>query len=235
MYHDPHPQEAHTPINPRTCITPYSSARTRADWATAIFIIFGLITLLSLATTIHQISLIKDLLNGQQVSNLQLQASDAVLSYIGYIYSPTFITAAITFLLWLRRASTNLEPLGNTYQEYSPFRAIFWWFIPAASLIHPYWVVKEIWHQSRPDPSQRPVSVLLGPWWLTWITSILTGTIGSAFLSKSDPSLADLQTQHTIAAVSDVTTLISLVFVIIILRKITSNQDLKHMLLTAQR
>ena len=207
---------------------PFSSPAAKANWATVIFIILGIVTLISISATTHQISLIRALMGGQDVSNEQLLTSDTLLAFIGAIYLATFVVTAIAFLIWLHTASKNLAALGTDHQLYTPFQAILWWFIPIVMLIVPYLVVREIWEGSYPTIAKHQLPGLLGPWWFTWLASGFA-TLAASFLSSAnDPSLTQLWFQNIVSIGSDALSLISLVIVTIIVRRITSNQVLKH-------
>ena len=91
----------------------------------------------------------------------------------------TFIIAAVMFLRWQVRCSTNLQTLGTHKQKYSPSDGVISWFIPVANLVFPCLVMGEIWRRSHPDtrhgwePGQpdTPKSLILVPWWLAFTAS----------------------------------------------------------------
>ena len=221
-----HDTVQHRPPMPPPKPASYSSPKTKATVATTLFVVLGVATLITIIATAHQTNLIRELTDGRDVSNQQLLTSDTLLTFISNIYIGTFMAAALTFLVWLHTASKNLAALGTEHQEFTPFKAILWWFIPIAWIIFPFWVVKEIWHESHPNPSKPAPAVLFGLWWLTWLTSGFATAVLSFF--PDSPSLSQLHSQNIITITADVLSLISLVLVIIIIRRITSNQELKH-------
>jgi hypothetical protein len=90
-----------------------------------------------------------------------------------------FLTTAVLFLMWIHRAYRNLSALGVSRLEYSPGWAVGGFFIPFASLVIPYRVMKEIWVKSvsqvnAPVGTYRPPGgslSLLGWWWGFWLVS----------------------------------------------------------------
>ena len=93
-----------------------------------------------------------------------------------------YIPTVILFLMWMYRASQNLQVLGAQCQRFSPSWAVGWWFVPIMNLFRPYQVMAEIWRGSEPSSldgaaSRGNVSVLLGWWWGSWVATGLVEVI----------------------------------------------------------
>jgi hypothetical protein len=112
---------------------------------------------------------------------LEMRPSDSfalVMSLIGLV---SFVSVTVAFLMWVYRASTNLRALSGRYLRFTPGWAVGWWFIPFASLVMPYKVVREIWQVSH---GSRPAGHTLVKWW--WAAFLLfswTGNIASRVAS----------------------------------------------------
>lgn len=216
---------------------PYASAKGRTNWAAFFLALFGLITIASIVSTIAELDLLQRIDGGESVSRADIDASDQRQGIIGRVYALSFIAAAIAFLMWIRRSSENLAPLGVAGQRFSPGWAVGGWFVPILFWFRPYQVMAEIWRGSRPeiDPenpgawTKFPASRLLGFWWVGWLVSNWIGNLGIRLLWSGD-SAADLITAGQTTIASDIISLAALVLVVILLRRIAANQEQKHAL-----
>ena len=104
---------------------------------------------------------------------------------VGVVQALWFLVSAALFLAWFRRAYTNLAPLGARRLRYGRWWTIGAWVLPVFSLFRPKQLLNDIWRASDPDlpPDMgdrwrhRPVSPLLGWWWMTFLASILVRSI----------------------------------------------------------
>ncbi len=214
----------------------YRPAKSRANWATFFLAVFGLIAIASIISTIAEIGLLQRINSGEFVSDAEAVSNDNRQRAIGLLYSTAFVAAAIAFLVWIRRASDNLARLGVREQRFSPGWAVGWWFIPFAWLFRPYQVMKEIWKGSYPEIDAKnpdawtdsPTSRLLGPWWGAWLLSLWAANSLSVLFS-SDATVSDLIVSGYRSVASDAIGTVALVLVVILMRRITSNQDKKHL------
>ena len=216
----------------------YASAKGRTNWATFFLALFGLITIASIVSTIAEIGLLQRIDGGgvfvSRADIADIEASDRRQGIIGGVYALSFIAAAIAFLLWIRRASENLAPLGADGQRFSPGWAVGAWFVPIIWLFRPYQVMAEIWRGSRPENSDGwtdfPASRLLGFWWAGWLVSGWIFTIAVRALWPGDAEIDDLITAGFANIAGDLISLAALILLVILLRRITANQEQKHAL-----
>ena len=104
---------------------------------------------------------------------------------VGIVQALWFLVSAALFLAWFRRAYTNLAPLGARRLRYRRWWAVGAWVLPVFSLFRPKQVLNDIWRASDPDlPADmgnrwrhRPVTPLLGWWWMTFLASILARSV----------------------------------------------------------
>ena len=203
--------------------------------ATMVFLALGLITAVSIVSTVAEIGLLQQVASGETISEATANRNDQRQTLLGYLYIGAFVVAAISFLVWLNRASSNLPALAVENQRFSPGWAVGWWFVPIFWLWRPYQVVKEVWQGSHPGgvnpgPLHRrdaPVSPLLGPWWATWLASNWLSTI-TARLFFSGHTVQELISADWLSVVSDAISLVALALAILLIRQITSNQGRKH-------
>ena len=210
----------------------YRPAKGRANWTTAFLVVLGAIIIASIVSTIVEIGLLQRIASGQFVSDAESNANDIRQIIIGLLYFASFIIAAIAFLRWIHLASKNLAPLGASGQWYSPGWAVGWWFISIMWLFRPYQVMAEIWRGSYPETGpyawrNLPVSPLMGFWWATWLVSGWI-TLATLLFFSSDTSIGGLIMLGIVKIGSDAVSVVSLILVIILMRQITSNQDIKQ-------
>ena len=146
-----------------------------------------------------------------------------------FLYYTVPLITAVIFLKWIFEASRNLSALGVTGQEFPSSWSVFWFFIPIANLVQPYRVVKEIWKGSHPNLKEGglsawrkvPASPLIIIWWIAWITYVITNRIYESNSPTGEATSIDL-------IVIYVPILAATLLAIIIIRKISSNQDKKY-------
>lgn len=206
--------------------------------ATAVFLALGLITVVSMVSTVAEIGLLQQIANGETISQADASRNDSRQALLGYLYIGGLVVAAISFLVWLNHASANLAALGADGQRFSPGWAVGWWFVPIFWLWRPYQVVKEVWQGSYPvtgadgpaDWRDTPVSPLLGWWWAAWLVSNWLSVI-TARLFFSGDTVQELIRADWLSVVSNAISLGALALVIVLIRQITSNQGRKHVAL----
>jgi hypothetical protein len=87
-------------------------------------------------------------------------------SYIGSaLFVIGLVGMAVAVPLWTRRCHRNLASLGASTSRWSPAWAVGAWFIPFASLVICYDVVREIWLGSGPDDKSSPLVWLWPTYW----------------------------------------------------------------------
>ena len=159
----------------------------------------------------------------------QLAEAEENLVDMQNFYGLVFVATAISFLLWIHRASRNLHSLGAPWQRFSPGWAVGWWFVPIMFFFRPYQVMVEIWKGSTPRASREAtfdwktesVSALLPWWWALWIAQWFVGIV-SGFAEASGGSIGE------IALLGDATTIGSAVLAIAVVWQTTKRQDDKH-------
>jgi hypothetical protein len=149
------------------------------------------------------------------------------IGLISLLQLPFRLFTIIFFLIWLFKAFYNLPALRARNLEFSPGWAVGWWFIPFANLVKPYQVVRELWNESDSDVSAESflsnnvgTSPMLGWWWGLFISGNIIGRI-------SDKSSEDSTYFPVILMIYCMLHGISAVLAIVIIKKITEQQDLR--------
>jgi hypothetical protein len=162
----------------------FVSAHGRALLTMVCLGLFAAVALLSLGVKGVILLRLTQLNQGFRPSGASLFA--VVEGLLMIVQACMYLACVICFLLWLYRASRNIQALGAEKVEHSPRGAIGWWFVPIANLFKPYIVLKEIYQASKSSQDQprrwklKPVPAVFGWWWGCW----LLGQMGSRAVTR---------------------------------------------------
>ena len=92
----------------------YLSLRGRSDITMLMLGIFILMIALIVVMKLNQNSSLLSM------NDVDIQNSLRTHAIVGFLYYVNFIAIAVTFLMWLHRASSNLRYLGVTKQRFTP-------------------------------------------------------------------------------------------------------------------
>jgi hypothetical protein len=123
-----------------------------------------------------------NLLSGVLASTLggQGELSDPIILAIsvGMLGALALLLATgISFLIWMNRAHKSAQGLGTVFMEHSSASAVWWWFVPIASLWKPKDVMREIHSVASPAVDEEG-SRMITIWWAFWVASQLTSSCG---------------------------------------------------------
>lgn len=154
---------------------PYKSPRTLANWTVGLLVAMCVVYALHMMVTFGVLDLVGQREAGQFVSNVEFDEALFGLDGVSFLVVVVYVPTVVLFLMWIYRASRNLQPLDSHSQRFSPGWAVGWWFIPVLWYIFPYQVMAEVWRGSNPHTSpdvdwkKGTVSALLGWWWGLWL------------------------------------------------------------------
>lgn len=222
---------------PREALTsshPYVSAHGRARVVIFLFLAYVAVSLFSVVSNLLQISFLSDALAGGAVSEEGAEMNDLRQGAAAMLHLAVYLALAVTFLLWLHRASKNLPALGNpqSHIEYMPGWAVGWFFIPLANFVMPYKAVREVWQKSDPaiktetDRAFTPdaSSPLLLLWWLSWIAMNVIGRITSR-LGRDASSIDTMRWVTWADIVGDLVGALAAVLALLVVRDIDRRQE----------
>lgn len=170
---------------------------------------------------------------------------DLVAGLVALLTLAVYAATVVLFCMWVHRAYKNLPALGNPpkYLNYSPRWAVGSFFIPLASLVLPYIIVKEIWDRS--DPSVRTEtdlmftpaggSPLLLGWWIVWVVSNVLSNISYRLSAEDAPP--DTQAMlMKLGIFSDFANIGAAVLAVLVVRAVTARQEerSRHVIFVAQ-
>ena len=220
----------------------YQSPRSRANWTVLLLVATCIVHALHMVVTFDVLELVGQSEAGQFVSSAEFDNALFGLDSMSFLVSVAYISTVVLFLMWLYRASRNLQPLGSYDQRFSPGWAVGWWFIPIMWFFRPYQVVAEVWRGSNPDVlsdvdwKRGSVSAVLGWWWGLWIVQNLSGSAGGysfGFAGIFDWDLTPSSGALQLDLFTSALTILAGVLAILVVLQITRRQEEKHIRVAA--
>jgi hypothetical protein len=158
----------------------YVPLASRASWAKRLLVIAGLVDTIAVITGLASFRLADRAASGSATFE-QFNAGEARHDLVILTQMAVYLVTAVVFIRWFHRAYANLPAVGIKGLRHGTCWAMGAWFVPIISLFWPKQMADEIWRGS--DPSLEPnqgrssgqgkVPVLVGMWWLAFITSTL--------------------------------------------------------------
>jgi hypothetical protein len=209
--------------------------------AVAAMLLLGLCALvdvLSLAPEWYDYQLLQRAGNDAEVSEQEKDVADVMVGAFAIAHLACFVATAVVFCMWMYRAHKNLRSLNVRGLTYSPGWAAGAFFVPILNLFRPYQIAQEIYKASDPDAPlddryawrRRSGSSLIGAWWAFWII----GNIISQFafrMSFHDDNATMQLTAAALQMISDVLTVPTALFAVLVIHQIRSRQLRRHQLL----
>jgi hypothetical protein len=189
--------------------------------------------LIAVASSFSQIELVNKVMVGQTITEAEAAANDSRVQTIGILQVLVFLTTAVIFLMWIHRAYRNLPALGACNLKYSPGWAVGGFFVPFLNLVRPFQVVREIWKDSDPnltdDSSWQSTSTspLIGWWWAFFLISGLAGNVTLRMALRGRETMSDLLAMSWTMLISDVLSMVTAIFAILVVRDIDKRQEEK--------
>ena len=158
---------------------------------TLIWMVLAL-EIISLISGYFQYDLLEVAASGVEISTETATANDTREQTIGIIYMVVFITSAVTFIQWNRRAYFNLH-LKVNHLSHSEGWAAGSWFVPIINLYRPYQIMKELYQETdylltKNGMTSRDSLAIgsLGWWWTLWIISNILGQFIFRYSMKAE-------------------------------------------------
>lgn len=228
-----------------TRIPPFRSIGRITKWVVRFIIATIILTIISLAVSAPHVA-------GTAIDPYPYTfEEDPVLEYSNIIQNIITIVSILAWifgLFWYYRASKNIHSFGAK-QVWRPILSVIWWLIPPLSLYLPYDVTQQFWKVSNPQTKlvngmewkDVPSSNMIKLWWTLTLVSLLgmfvfTLGLGFAVIShysdiNPEPFFDSFGTRLSIIIISisfDILLIISEIYLIKIIRQISTWQELKH-------
>lgn len=192
--------------------------RDNSERARIILNIFYFLAFLIVAMFISNL-LQHNLLKAEFIDDDVASNNDLRQQGIAVLYLITIIAAAVYFIRWFRRAYFNLQEVGASL-EYEDSMASYGWMIPFINLWRPFTMMKEIWTKTQEHASYEKIEStgIVGIWWTFWIIRNIMDRIETKMPMET---LEEIQASTSFAMANNVVDLITLMLVIIIVRRVS--------------
>lgn len=208
--------------------TPYRPLHGPARWLVAVFVVIAAIDLVAVAAGVAEIRLLSRAIDGELVSAADAHASDARVAAVAFAQTLGWVTCGVLFLVWLRRAYTNLPVLGAGPLRFRPGWTIGAWFVPVLNLWRPKQIVNEIWRGSD-GARETGVESRVPAWVAMWWSAYVVGWMLSLHATRmEDTTASDLREASMVFVVSDVVDIVAAVLAIALVRAVTHRQAALH-------
>lgn len=184
-----------------------------------LFYILGAIISLSIVSDFMQYNLLST--DQSELSFSDLESNDTRQQIIAIFYIGTYILSVIFFIMWFRRAYYNLHQTEAKLQ-FTEGWAAGAWFVPFLNLVRPYQIMEEIWTETQRQSGSKQyptVTMLIGIWWGFWILGNGVNRVSSR-MARDISTVPELQNATLASMIGDTLTLVALVLIVIIIRKI---------------
>ncbi len=204
----------------------------RARWAVIALVATIFTDLLNIWSDWLEIDLTTRILDGEQVSDDELDSNDTRQGIVAGLYLLALIAAIVFFIRWFHRAYSNLRALGQPHLRFGTGWAIGAWFVPILNLFRPKQIANDIWRGSDPSAPRlnesawkdRPVPALLGLWWAAWIvTSVLGNVVGRLWWGAD--TIEATRDAARLDLASYVLDIPAAVLAILVVRRLTARQE----------
>ncbi|REJ87998.1 MAG: DUF4328 domain-containing protein [Planctomycetota bacterium] len=213
-------------------IKPFLPGTRLATVASVLIAIVMLLEIVLVGVSLLAISVLTRYAAGEPVADTEFDFVNRLSMGVTGIHQVAFLVSGVAFLNWIYRAHRNLPSLGALELTYTPGWTVAYFFIPILNLFRPYQAVVEIMQGSDPGNvpgSERTASDTqpAGWWWTCWLIASFGSTIASRmFLLTADP--ATLIAANWIDIAASISSIVSGVLVLRIMRRIDKNQLTRH-------
>lgn len=155
----------------------------RAKTAQLLIAMVGVVYIMMLISSYWQYGLLQDMKSGTVYSQEVLETNDLREQFLAIVFLMLYITSAVTFIMWFRRAYFNLHQKIN-HLTHTEGWAAGSWFVPFINLYRPYQIMAELYNETAELLAKRGLkrkvkldTTFVGIWWFLWLVSNLLANI----------------------------------------------------------
>jgi len=164
----------------------------RAEYAIYLIYTVMIVAGIMLVSDFFQLRLLQDIAHGDFVSDDAINSSDMRVQFIAIVYLGVYVTSAIMFIRWFRRAYYNLHQVENRLSHTEGW-ASGGWFVPLANLWIPYRIMMELYDRTDRHLINKGVygylkldSQVVGWWWGFWVILTIIDRISARMMRADD-------------------------------------------------
>lgn len=160
--------------------------------AIILIVIVVTIEIISIFSNFFQYDLLKIAAKSGEISIETLKSNDKRQSFIAIVQFLAFVVSGVMFILWFKRAYSNLH-IKVSHLSYYEFWTVFSWFVPLVNLVFPFKVMKELYQETKKllvnkglIVEEKLSSGIVGWWWTFWIIYGLFSTVLFRIYSRAE-------------------------------------------------
>jgi hypothetical protein len=195
----------------------------------AVVIAFGALIafdLASIASGLMEISLLDRVLDGQTVTDAELENNDLRVGLFALVQAVIYVTVIVLWLRWFHRAYRNVGALPGGVRRHGIGWAVGGWFVPILSLIRPKEIANDLWASGarHDEPAKAPALLLV--WWLGFLVTNVFGQV--AFRQLDDDTVQGLIKADKWYVASDAVDVIVAFLAIKVATVLTRRMEARH-------
>ena len=206
----------------------FASLRGLTTGLTWVCTLLVVASIAQVAAFLHRRSVLHDVVTGSTISLSRIDRADRLVAQSGAAWAFTLAAMLVLLIIWLWRASSNLQPLGVAPERLPRGMAIGGWFIPVANLVLPFLMIGDAWRAGAPSaaatPQWRKARLLpaIPAWWVAvWLNVVLRWIASAAHTSDSTDTVETSELLYALAAAASA---VAAVLAIISVRAIAKRQ-----------
>jgi hypothetical protein len=177
-------------FNASVALKPNQKRASYAIYALYANLVLAALTLIAL---LNENQVLKDYLNGLDVSESRFESTDLLTAVIAGLTVLVLIATAVLFIQWFRRAYYNLH-LRTKHCKYTESMALWAWFIPIVNLFRPNEIMREMVDTTAgllnsDDKSISKIKNFVMFWWIAWVINNISAQI--IFRMNKNPDSAE--------------------------------------------
>ncbi len=222
---------------------PFESGSLRANLAVWLLALSAVLALAAFFSDWSEAGLFERAAAGEDISDAEAESNDTRQALLGLAQMGVMIAGTVFLMMWVHRSYRNLPALGARHLRFSPGWAVGYFFIPIVCFYRPYQAMADIWAGSAPEGGQdlaggvsglrdgrqnQGASALVGFWWAAWLVSMIAGQASFRIAMRAD-GLTELLNAARVSMVDDLTTVVSAILTILLVRAVQSRQEASYL------
>lgn len=199
----------------------YESLLEEARALTGLLIALMAVDLIAAASGLLELKLLTEINAGIIPSGDVIDASDRRQRVIELFHFALFVTTAIFWIRWFRKAYRNLPFRGHGARRFPVWQATWAWLIPGLNLFRPKQIANDIWRAT--DLGNR-IPLWMHAWWVAGITAFLAGSVGAGVVRAGD-EVRDILVGSWLSTAGDLIGAASVFLAVTLVRRITERQN----------
>lgn len=212
---------------------PLKDNAKRAKNVVNIFYAIIAINFISFISGYFEYELYLNIKNGDVYNKQEIGLTNLRSGIIGMVQIILYISTAVLFLNWFRRAYANLHRAGISI-KHTDKAAVWSFFVPILNLYRPVQIMQEIWNKTRDatetlKPGIQPAysSSIIGIWWTFFIIRNVINNINFRYnILETPENIDELISSVQFMMFSDVVEIPAALITILLVKRVSHKEQL---------